>query len=241
MHQRHTVQAIAENTMTAACAPGSVTPFQTLSGTFSERPAKGGINFVASAPCTAAVLAAARPPPATRASAAGTKASNIVRLPFPAPPASIMACKPLMNALAPLSDQLFLPEASRKVAMPMNMMLRSTPLDPPIARPVRLERQRQVAAGSASGNFSIASNTFPPADAMVEPQSASPTLPSSSSNSCFESIRALHTLVISCLTASSWEAVMLFMMSSILQTFAGTDDTGARAPGQARTAVGATR
>mmetsp|Transcript_26460 Transcript_26460/g.83864 ORF Transcript_26460/g.83864 Transcript_26460/m.83864 type:complete len:215 (+) Transcript_26460:230-874(+) len=212
---------MAAKAMAAACAPGSTMPRHMLSGTFSERPALGAISFVASAPAAAASLAPLRPWPATRASAAGTKASSMVRLPREAPPASIMACRPSASACAPASDHVFFPALSKDAAMPMNMMLINTPLEPPMLLPRTLPRQLQVALASARGSASFISSTFVAADAIVAPQSASPTLLSSSSSCCLAPTRALQTFSRTCATASSLDGTTPSMGSRPLMPSVG--------------------
>mmetsp|Transcript_15182 Transcript_15182/g.35547 ORF Transcript_15182/g.35547 Transcript_15182/m.35547 type:complete len:288 (-) Transcript_15182:229-1092(-) len=222
--------------MAAACAPGSTMPRHTLSGTFSERPALGAISFVASAPATAASLAPAKPLPAKSASAAGSKASSIVRLPAAAPPASIMAFSPSMKASGPASAQVL---PANEPAMPMNMRLSRTPLEPPMLLLKTLERQLQVHVASARGNLARNSNTLAAVVAMVEPQSASPTLPSSWSSCCLAAISAWQALSTSCATASSAEGSTPSIGSRPFTAGTGVGKEGDTAGGQVATSVGA--
>mmetsp|Transcript_105134 Transcript_105134/g.327768 ORF Transcript_105134/g.327768 Transcript_105134/m.327768 type:complete len:210 (+) Transcript_105134:355-984(+) len=146
-----------------------------------------------------------------------------------------------MKACAPASDHAFFPACSKDPAMPMNMMLMSTPLEPPMVFPRMAERQLQVALGSASGRASRCSSTLLPADAMVEPQSASPTFPSSSSSSFLAPMSASHTFRMNWATSSSLDAATPSMGSRPLTPGTGVGKDGATAFGQAATSVGAAR
>merc|ERR1719491_2360214 len=94
-----------------------------------------------------------------------------------------------MNAFGPPSDHDFFSAFSNESAMPMNMIAMSTPLEPPMVFDRMLARQLQVNFASASGNLSLAASSAVPAFAIVDPQSASPTLESSSSKNTLESIK----------------------------------------------------
>mmetsp|Transcript_4382 Transcript_4382/g.12060 ORF Transcript_4382/g.12060 Transcript_4382/m.12060 type:complete len:210 (+) Transcript_4382:92-721(+) len=146
-----------------------------------------------------------------------------------------------MRACAPASDHAFFPDFSKDPDMPMNMMLRSTPLEPPMLFARTLDKQLHVALGSANGKASFISSTFAAADAMVEPQSASPTLPSSSSSCCLALMSALQALSKSCATASSLEGATPSMGSRPLTPSTGSGNAGATALGQAAASVAAVR
>mmetsp|Transcript_102685 Transcript_102685/g.267985 ORF Transcript_102685/g.267985 Transcript_102685/m.267985 type:complete len:263 (+) Transcript_102685:342-1130(+) len=199
------------------------------------------MDFVASAPSFAALDAPAKPSPAMSALAAGTKASSMVRLPSWAPPAFIIASNPAIRADGPPSAQPFLAELARCCDMPMNMMLRRTPLDPPIDFPVMPDRQLHSSEASARGSFSLASSTVAAALAIVEPQSASPTLPSSSSRTPLASASALHTLSITADTSASDDGLTPSIGSSLKSHFTSSGKDGTTALGHAEQTVSAVR
>mmetsp|Transcript_3098 Transcript_3098/g.5443 ORF Transcript_3098/g.5443 Transcript_3098/m.5443 type:complete len:228 (-) Transcript_3098:877-1560(-) len=122
--------------------------------------------------------------------------------------------------------------------MPMNMMLSSTPLDPPMVRPRMSERQPQNALGSAKGRRSWSFSTELDAFAIVDPQSASPTLLSKSSSFALASISALHAFSSLAFTTASAEAVTPSKQSRTA-TAAGVGNSGVTAAGHATTVVGA--
>mmetsp|Transcript_138417 Transcript_138417/g.442349 ORF Transcript_138417/g.442349 Transcript_138417/m.442349 type:complete len:296 (+) Transcript_138417:265-1152(+) len=232
---------MAANTIETALAPGSSMPLHLLSGTFSDRPALGDVFFVASTPASAAADAPAKPLPSKSASAAGSSASNMVRLPLLAPPAAIIASKPAIKAFGPASAQDLEPDLLSSAAMPMNMMLIRTPLDPPMELAQRPPRHAQMPAGSANGILSKASMILAPALANVEPQSASPTLLSRVSKTPFASMRALHAFSNKALISASLEGLKSSNMSFNLMPATGAGKNGATAFGQAAQEVSALR
>mmetsp|Transcript_92948 Transcript_92948/g.240098 ORF Transcript_92948/g.240098 Transcript_92948/m.240098 type:complete len:229 (+) Transcript_92948:387-1073(+) len=165
----------------------------------------------------------------------------MVRLPVLAPPASIMAWRPSMNACGPASAQALPPAFSKEAVIPMNMMLSSTPLEPPMVFPRMLERHSHVAFASARGSLSSSASSLVDAVSIVEPQSASPVFPSSVFSSDLAPMRALHARSIAPLTAESDVAATPSKGSGSDNALAGSGNAGATALGQAAKAVGAFR